>query len=130
MKHTIDEQIVPLPVDESPRVKDVARPLWSRIALGAVLLLAIFMDFFQLGQNGYGNLYYAAGVRSMGDSWHNFFFVSQISIRAALPMVVRIALRQICLPQVLFFSWVHLIHSAFSAHLWVDRLPGFCRSPS
>lgn len=76
MKHTIDEQIVALPVDESPRVKDVARPLWSRIALGAVLLLAIFMDFFQLGQNGYGNLYYAAGVRSMGDSWHNFFFVS------------------------------------------------------
>ncbi|WP_151759495.1 glycosyltransferase family 39 protein [Dictyobacter vulcani] len=34
------------------------------------------MDFFQLGQNGYGNAYYAAGVRSMADSWHNFFFVS------------------------------------------------------
>jgi 4-amino-4-deoxy-L-arabinose transferase-like glycosyltransferase len=51
-------------------------PLWSRITLGAIALLSIFMNFFQLGQNGYGNLYYAAGVRSMADNWHNFFFVS------------------------------------------------------
>jgi 4-amino-4-deoxy-L-arabinose transferase-like glycosyltransferase len=29
-----------------------------------------------LGQNGFGNLYYAAGIRSMLDNWHNFFFVS------------------------------------------------------
>ena len=50
--------------------------LWSRIALAAVLALSVFMNFFQLGQNGYGNLYYAAAVRSMGDNWHNFFFVS------------------------------------------------------
>ncbi|GCE16163.1 glycosyltransferase family 39 protein [Tengunoibacter tsumagoiensis] len=49
---------------------------WSRIALGGVLLLSLFMNFFQLGQNGYGNLYYAAGVRSMADNFHNFFFVS------------------------------------------------------
>ena len=45
----------------------VAPRLWEYIALGAVLLLSIFMNFFQLGQNGYGNLYYAAGVRSMSD---------------------------------------------------------------
>ena len=50
--------------------------LWSRLALGAIVLVSIFMNFFQLGQNGYGNLYYAAGVRSMTNSWHNFFFVS------------------------------------------------------
>jgi 4-amino-4-deoxy-L-arabinose transferase-like glycosyltransferase len=50
--------------------------LWGRIALGAIVLLSIFMNFFQLGQNGYGNLYYASGVRSMADNWHNFFFVS------------------------------------------------------
>jgi 4-amino-4-deoxy-L-arabinose transferase-like glycosyltransferase len=34
------------------------------------------MNFFQLGQNGFGNLYYASGIRSMLDNWHNFFFVS------------------------------------------------------
>ncbi len=45
-------------------------------ALGIVMLVSLFMNFYQLGQNGFGNLYYAAGVRSMLDSWHNFFFVS------------------------------------------------------
>ena len=50
--------------------------LWKWIALAAVLLLSIFMNFFQLGQGSYGNLYYAAGVRSMLDSLHNFFFVA------------------------------------------------------
>jgi 4-amino-4-deoxy-L-arabinose transferase-like glycosyltransferase len=53
-----------------------APQLWHRIALGAILLLSIAMNFFLLGLNGYGNLYYASGVRSMTDSWHNFFFVS------------------------------------------------------
>ena len=51
-------------------------PLWQRIALGAVLLISVFMNFYQLGQNGFANPFYAAGVRSMLDSWHNFFFVS------------------------------------------------------
>ncbi len=50
--------------------------LWRRIALGATLFVAFFMRFFLLGQNGYGEFYYAAGVRSMMDSWHNFFFVA------------------------------------------------------
>src|SRR6266567_5879830 len=53
-----------------------APQLWHRIVLGAILLLSIAMNFLLLGQNGYGNLYYASGVRSMTDSWHNFFFVS------------------------------------------------------
>jgi len=54
-----------------------ARPSWwSRLALGAIMLISIFMNFYQLGQNGFGNTYYAAGVRSMLDNWHNFFFVS------------------------------------------------------
>src|SRR6266700_3413475 len=46
------------------------------LALGIVMLISLFMNFYQLGQNGFGNLYYAAGVRSMLDNWHNFFFVS------------------------------------------------------
>ena len=48
---------------------------WHRVALGGILLISIFMDFFQLGQNGFGS-YYPAAVRSMMDNWHNFFFVS------------------------------------------------------
>jgi 4-amino-4-deoxy-L-arabinose transferase-like glycosyltransferase len=52
------------------------RPVWEWLGLSAIMLVSIFMNFYQLGQNGFGNLYYAAGVKSMGDSWHNFFFVS------------------------------------------------------
>jgi 4-amino-4-deoxy-L-arabinose transferase-like glycosyltransferase len=50
--------------------------LWHRLALVGVMLISVFMNFYQLGQNGFGNTYYAAGDRSMLDSLHNFFFVS------------------------------------------------------
>jgi len=46
----------------------------SRLALGAILLLAGLLRTLWLSQNGYGRTYYAAGVRSMLESWHNFFF--------------------------------------------------------
>jgi 4-amino-4-deoxy-L-arabinose transferase-like glycosyltransferase len=68
--------VVPPPDSSGGHQNKENSALWSRIALGAIALISIFMNFFQLGQNGYGNLYYAAGVRSMGDSLHNFFFVS------------------------------------------------------
>ena len=45
--------------------------LGSRLALGGVMLVSIFMNFYQLGQNGFGNLYYAAAIRSMLDNWRN-----------------------------------------------------------
>src|SRR6266436_1918944 len=51
-------------------------PAWHRLALVGITLISVFMNFYQLGQNGFGNLYYAAGVRSMLDNWHNFFFVA------------------------------------------------------
>jgi 4-amino-4-deoxy-L-arabinose transferase-like glycosyltransferase len=35
----------------------------------------MYMNFYALGKNGFGS-YYPAAVRSMMDSWHNFFFVS------------------------------------------------------
>ena len=68
--------LVPVPQTAAPVTRGGVSRLWERIALAAVLLLSIFMNFFQLGQGSYGNLYYAAGVRSMTDSLHNFFFVS------------------------------------------------------
>src|SRR5579859_2613749 len=48
---------------------------WHRLALGGVLLISIFMNFYRLGQNGFDS-YYPAAIRSMMDSWHNFFFVA------------------------------------------------------
>src|SRR5689334_6896282 len=50
--------------------------LRQRLTFGGVLLISIFMNFYQLGQNGFANLYYASAIRSMLDSWHNFFFVA------------------------------------------------------
>jgi 4-amino-4-deoxy-L-arabinose transferase-like glycosyltransferase len=52
------------------------KPLWLYLALGIIILISLFMNFYQLGQTGYGNDFYVASVRSMLDSWHNFFFVS------------------------------------------------------
>src|SRR5438067_10159131 len=49
--------------------------LWHRLALAAITLISVFMNFFQLGQNGFGS-YYPAAVRSMMDNWHNFFFAA------------------------------------------------------
>ncbi len=77
MSQTIEEvaQVQPELVIEAEQ--KASRPGWLRwVALGGVMLISLFMNFYQLGQNGFGNLYYAAGVRSMLDSWHNFFFVS------------------------------------------------------
>src|SRR5690242_7897988 len=55
------------------------RAFWTprrRQALALILLLAAFTNFYELQRNGYANLYYAAAIRSMLESWHNFFFVS------------------------------------------------------
>jgi len=48
---------------------------WHRLALGAITLISVFMNFYRLGQNGFGT-FYPAAVRSMMDNWHNFFFAS------------------------------------------------------
>ncbi|WP_376793590.1 ArnT family glycosyltransferase [Thermogemmatispora sp.] len=71
----IDRPLAP-DATPTPSAKWEWPPLWRRLALAAIALLSVFLNFYQLGANGFGNLYYAAGVRSMLDSWHNFFFVS------------------------------------------------------
>src|SRR5579871_135496 len=68
---TAEEEAQPL-----AQPNDFSARFWTWLGLGAVMIVSIFMNFYQLGQNGFGNLYYAAGVRSMADSLHNFFFVS------------------------------------------------------
>jgi 4-amino-4-deoxy-L-arabinose transferase-like glycosyltransferase len=64
---------VPLSAPETER----ARADWRRIApmLGPIVLAAV-LNTWALAQNGYANVYYSAGVKSMLLSWHNFFFVS------------------------------------------------------
>jgi 4-amino-4-deoxy-L-arabinose transferase-like glycosyltransferase len=64
-----------------PRPPRALERRWRRLglhhlALAAVLVLAAVLDLHRLSQNGYGNIFYSAGVKSMLRSWHNFFFVS------------------------------------------------------
>jgi 4-amino-4-deoxy-L-arabinose transferase-like glycosyltransferase len=72
------EEIIQINPDEHLAEQQTSAPsaLRYRVALGGIMLISLFMNFYQLGQNGFGNLYYAAGIRSMLDNWHNFFFVS------------------------------------------------------
>lgn len=72
----------PLPQDarEAPEPEPGARRrqlhAGSWLALPAILALALLLDTWSLGQNGYANVYYSAAVRSMLESWHNLFFVA------------------------------------------------------
>lgn len=52
------------------------RRLLPHVLLAAVTLLAGVLDFWSLTRNGTGNDFYAAAVRSMLQSWSNFFFAS------------------------------------------------------
>ncbi|MGE0719203.1 MAG: glycosyltransferase family 39 protein [Alphaproteobacteria bacterium] len=48
----------------------------TRAALAAVLVLAALLRLWQIGEDSFGTPYYAAGVRSMTESWRGFFFAA------------------------------------------------------
>src|SRR5215218_4686229 len=58
------------------RVLAKVKMSWHRMVLTAILALSAFLNLSWLTSEGYGNVYYAATVKDMLDSWHNFFFVS------------------------------------------------------
>jgi hypothetical protein len=49
--------------------------VWQRLALLGILLLAVCMDFYRLGQNGFDS-YYPPAVQGMIDNSHNFWFAA------------------------------------------------------
>ncbi|MPY60551.1 ArnT family glycosyltransferase [Streptomyces spongiae] len=52
-------------------------PRWApQAALAAILLLSAVLYGWALGSLGWGNSYYSAAVKSMGQSWTNFLFGS------------------------------------------------------
>jgi 4-amino-4-deoxy-L-arabinose transferase-like glycosyltransferase len=48
--------------------------LARQLAFAGPVLAALVLNCWRLSGNGLGNTYYAAAVRSMGQSWRNFFF--------------------------------------------------------
>src|SRR3954463_3250989 len=71
------QKLAQKPATLSERVLTLrAKTTWQRFALVAVLILSAFLNLFRLTSLGYRNTYYAAAVKDMLTSWHNFFFVS------------------------------------------------------
>jgi 4-amino-4-deoxy-L-arabinose transferase-like glycosyltransferase len=66
-------EITPAGTRTLPRVSSAAA---YRAALAAVMGLSGVLNMHRLAQNGYANIYYSAGVKSMLMSLHNFLFVS------------------------------------------------------
>jgi 4-amino-4-deoxy-L-arabinose transferase-like glycosyltransferase len=64
----------------SPKRRSLALPgprtLLSYLPLAPVLVLSAVLSTHRLSQNGYANVFYSAGVKSMLESFHNFFFAS------------------------------------------------------
>jgi 4-amino-4-deoxy-L-arabinose transferase-like glycosyltransferase len=48
----------------------------ERLLLLLITILSLSLNTLHLNREGFGNLYYAAGVKSMLESWHNFFYLS------------------------------------------------------
>src|SRR5947207_12532634 len=48
----------------------------SWLGLALPLVLSAALNLWNLGQNGFSNLYYSVAVQSMTQSFHNFFFAS------------------------------------------------------
>ncbi|MCM2532589.1 hypothetical protein NDK43_09585 [Neobacillus pocheonensis] len=38
---------------------------WHYLGLAVILLISIILNFYKLGEEGYGNSYYSAAVKSM-----------------------------------------------------------------
>jgi 4-amino-4-deoxy-L-arabinose transferase-like glycosyltransferase len=56
--------------------EEKARVPAHRLLLSVILALSAFLNLSWLTSEGYANIYYAATVKNMLASWHNFFFVS------------------------------------------------------
>ena len=73
---THERQFLPL-LDARIAARSRARTVWwPRLALLPTLLLSAILECAGLTSEGYANTYYAAAVKSMLTSWHNFFYAS------------------------------------------------------
>ncbi|MET0852120.1 MAG: hypothetical protein ABW020_13370 [Candidatus Rokuibacteriota bacterium] len=71
------------PLEESTIEHAAARSAGAGVALLGVLVLGAGLQVWRLDQQGWGNEYYTAAVRSMASSWHNLLFNSP-RLRGAL----------------------------------------------
>jgi 4-amino-4-deoxy-L-arabinose transferase-like glycosyltransferase len=70
------EQTATLPRQRTALARPLDRLGLHHLALLGVLAFSAVLNVHRLAQNGYGNVFYSAGVKSMLRSLHNFVFVS------------------------------------------------------
>jgi 4-amino-4-deoxy-L-arabinose transferase-like glycosyltransferase len=72
--------IIPSEITPEPKKWLEARVFWcitpALILLTLILLLSLGLHLYNIQSIGDGNVYYTAAVKSMLQSWHNFFFVA------------------------------------------------------
>lgn len=56
--------------------KSFFKERWHLIILALIAALSFWFNFYAISKLGYGNAYYAAAIKSMSQSFKNFFFVS------------------------------------------------------
>lgn len=64
------------PLGEKALRQSSAAVIAQRLALVAILALSAVLNTRRIAQNGYANIFYSAGVKSMLGSLHDFLFVS------------------------------------------------------
>jgi 4-amino-4-deoxy-L-arabinose transferase-like glycosyltransferase len=126
----------------NPETPDPGTIILRRFGLLSILLLSLAMRLWRLAQNEWGNEYYAAGVRSMTLSWHNFFYNSfdpagfvsvdkppvALWIQVAAAKLFGFSTYSLFIPQVLegvASVWIlyHLVQRRFGA--WAGLMAGF-----
>ncbi|GCE04803.1 ArnT family glycosyltransferase [Dictyobacter aurantiacus] len=73
--------VITSPVQVQKHAGQVEEPrqsmlLWHKIALGVILAIAAFFNFFALDKQDFYEYYYAAAVKSMQLNWHNMLFAA------------------------------------------------------
>ena len=74
---SVDAYAAPTPA--GARTRSLAKPLQRLVALpelAGLLGLSAVLNLWGLSINGWANTYYAAAVKSMSSSWHDFLFAS------------------------------------------------------
>ena len=54
----------------------VIKKYWYLFTLALIVILSFALNFFAISEIGFGNAYYAAAIKSMSQSFHNFFYVA------------------------------------------------------
>ncbi len=73
---TTDTQTLPTNTPRAQATNISREKIIGGIGVLAIIALGAFLRFYQLGTYTIGNTYYAATVKSMLTSWHNFFYAS------------------------------------------------------